>query len=45
MRLLPGLCPGLRWGAYSAPKPQLDKVGSQTDLVRIDDLASTYIYP
>ena len=32
-------------GLHRPPNPQLDKVGSQTDLVRIDALASTYIYP
>ena len=31
MRLPPGLCPGPRWGAYSAPRPQLEKVGLRTN--------------
>ena len=32
MRLPLGLCPGPRWGAYSAPpNSQLEKVGSHTD--------------
>ena len=45
IRLHPGLCPDPAGGLTAPPNPQLDKVGSQTDLVRIDALASTYIYP
>ena len=32
MRLPQGLCPGPRRGAYSASRPQLEKVGSHTTL-------------
>ena len=32
-------------GLMAPPNPQLDNDGSQTDLVRINALASTYIYP